>query len=62
MQEKDTRIFKRDGIYNQICIASGLKPRNQKRVGYFTRDELMQILLILKSGQLGVPTCKKLKK
>lgn len=55
-------IYKRDGMYEQICRAAGVVPRNgsvtKNNTGYFTRDEMMVILIKLTKGHLGAQSCK----
>jgi hypothetical protein len=62
MTKDQKRIFKRDGLYEQICWAVGMVPRDKNFIGYFTRDELMQLLLKLNKGHLEARPCSKKEK
>jgi hypothetical protein len=48
--------FKRDGLYERICIAADIAPRKDNRFGFFNRDELMQLLLKLTKGHIDIQT------
>ena len=54
---KDPRFnMKRDGLYERICSAAGIESRKGNQLGYFSRDELMQVLLKLTNGQIKTQT------
>ena len=63
---KKKHIYKRDGMYEQICRAVGVVPRSgsttKNNTGYFTRDEMMAVLIKLTKGHLGAQSCKTSKK
>ena len=60
------RIYKRTGMYEQICRSAGIVPRGvnvtKNNSGYFTRDEMMVILIKLTKGHLGAQSCKTTKR
>jgi hypothetical protein len=59
-------IYKRTGMYEQICQAAGVvhrgKNTTKNNTGYFTRDEMMAILIKLTKGHLGAQSCKTSKR
>ena len=53
--------MKRDGLYERICIAADITPRKGNIVGFFSRDELMQVLLKLTDGHIESQTTVEVK-
>ncbi len=53
LDKKKKSLFKREGLYERVCTAAGIQPRERNPLGYLNNDEMMQVLLKLTKGRIS---------